>query len=94
MIYPPDCKAVGRTWKRSEIRAARRRALKPVLERLGYQLSPTGQGNYLIVGLSREIVIKQHYWVCLDDGAAGNAIDFFVRLQGKSFTEAMELLQA
>jgi len=80
------------TWKRSEIRAARLTPLKPLLERLGYRLSPTGQGNYLVLGLPTEIVIKQHYWVCLDDGSAGNAIDFLVKLQGKSFREAMELL--
>lgn len=80
------------TWKRSEIRAARQTPLKPMLERLGYRLSPTGQDNYMVEGLAGEIVIKQHYWVRLDDGAAGNAIDFLVKLHGKSFNEAMELL--
>ena len=81
------------TWKRSEIRAARQTPLKPVLERLGYRLSPTGQDNYMVLGLSEEIVVKQHYWVRLDDGSAGNAIDFLVKLRGMSFSKAMETLQ-
>jgi len=80
------------TWKRSEIRRARQRPLKPLLERLGYRLTDTGQDNYMVLGLAEEVVVKQHYWVRLDDGAAGNAIDFFVKLQGKSFSEAMDLL--
>jgi len=80
------------TWTKAEIRAARQAPLKPLLERLGYRLSPTGQDNYLVVGLPSEIVIKAHYWVCLEDGSAGNAIDFLVKIQGKSFSEAMHLL--
>ena len=80
------------TWTRSEIRAARQAPLKPLLERMGYRLSQTGNGNYLVAGLAGEVVIKQHYWVCLEDGASGNAIDFLVKLQGKSFSDAMRLL--
>lgn len=80
------------TWKRSEIRAARQRPLKPMLEALGYRLAPLRDGNYRVLGLAREIVVKDHYWVCADDGAAGNAIDFLVRLRGLSFNDAMHLL--
>jgi hypothetical protein len=32
--------------------------------------------NYAVIGHAPEIVIKDHYWVCADTGAAGNAIDF------------------
>ena len=90
------------SWTKAEIRAARQAPLKPLLERLGYRLSPTGEGNYLVVGLAGEVVIKQNYWVCLDDGSvgpapapeamSGNAIDFLVKVQGMSFREAMRLL--
>ena len=79
-------------WNRDDIRAARKRPLKPLLEALGYRLAPTGNDNFMVLGPAAEIVIKEHYWVRLDDGAAGNAIDFFVKLQGKSFNEAMQLL--
>ena len=39
-----------------------------------------------------EIIIKDHYWVCTDDGSAGNTIDFLFKIQGLSFREAMEQL--
>jgi hypothetical protein len=79
-------------WNRSDIRRARQTPLKPVLERLGYRLNATANDNYVVIGLSPDIVVKNHYWVCADTGAAGNAIDFFVRIQGVSFNEAMRLL--
>lgn len=92
MIYPPDRNAVGRTWTRSEIRRARQTPLRPLLERLGYRLSPTGQDNYMVLGLPEEVVVKNNFWVRLDDGEAGNAIDFLVKIRGMSFHRAMELL--
>jgi hypothetical protein len=79
-------------WNRSEIRRARQTPLKPVLERLGYRLNPMANDNYVIIGVSPDIVVKDHYWVCADTGDAGNAIDFFVRIKGTSFQEAMRLL--
>jgi hypothetical protein len=82
------------TWNRSEIRQARQTPLKPVLERLGHQLRATNNDNYVLVGLAPEVVIKDHYWVCADTGAAGNAIDFLVRVKGLSFNAAMKLLLA
>ena len=80
------------TWKRSEIRAARQMPLKPILEGLGYRLEPRRDENYLVVGLSEEFLVKEHYWVCTDDGSAGNTIDFLVNIQGMTFSEAMHLL--
>ena len=60
--------------------------LRPVLERLGYRLNPIANDNYVVIGLAQDIVVKDHYWVCADTGAAGNAIDFVVRLKGMPFT--------
>ena len=90
------------TWTRFEIRAARQTPLRPVLEALGYRGEPVRDGNCRIDGLPGEVIVKDHYWVRTDDGAAGpvpareamsgNAIDFFVKLRGKSFREAMRLL--
>jgi len=79
-------------WNRSDIRRARQTPLKPLLERLGYRLNPIANDNYVVIGLTHDIVVKEHYWVCADTGAAGNAIDFFVRVKGISFNEAMRLL--
>ena len=87
------------TWKRFEIRQARRTPLKPVLEDLGYELAPLRNGNYLLRRLATEIVVKDHFWVCRDEAtadcvrkAAGNAIDFLVEVQTMSFNQAMHLL--
>ena len=80
------------TWKRSDIRRARQMPLKPVLEQQGYRLEARQNGNYRILGLTTEIMVKNHYWVCPDNGAAGNSIDFFVKIEGVSFNKAMELL--
>jgi hypothetical protein len=80
------------TWSRAEIRQARQKHLKPVLEQLGYRLLPRPDNNFAIAGLPHEIIIKEHYWNCPDSGQSGNAIDFFVKIKGASFNEAMKLL--
>jgi hypothetical protein len=79
-------------WTKADIRRARQTPLKPLIEHLGYRLEPRPNGNYAICGLAPEIVVKDHYWVRPDTGDAGNAIDFFVRVKGTSFNEAMRLL--
>jgi len=80
------------TWSRLEIRQARQIHLKPVLEQLGYRLLPRQDGNYAVTRMANEIIIKEHYWTCPDSGQAGNAIDFFVKIRGVTFNEAMKLL--
>jgi len=80
------------TWTRSDIRAARQRPLKPILERMGYRLEPMPDGNYRVLGLPEEVVLKDHYWVRTGDGLAGNAIDFLVKIHGMRFAKAMRLL--
>jgi hypothetical protein len=79
-------------WQRSEIRRARHVPLKPVLDKLGYRLDQINNGNYVVRDLPQEFVIKDHYWVCTDNGSAGNSIDFLVKIRGMSFTDAMALL--
>jgi hypothetical protein len=51
--------------------------------------SQNGDETYVVIGVSPDIVVKDHYWVCAD---TGNAIYFFVRIKGTSFQEAMRLL--
>lgn len=79
-------------WTRSQIRSARQRPIKPALETLGYRLRDRSDGNSEVLGLHADIVVKNHFWVRPDDGAAGNAIDFFVAVLGMSFNDAMRLL--
>ncbi len=88
------------SWTKAEIRRARAIALRPVLEDLGYHFTELRNGNYLLHHLAAEIVVKDHFWICKDDGSAacpersrgGNAIDFLVEVQGMSFSQAVELL--
>lgn len=82
------------TWNRNEIRTARKSLLKPVLQKLGYRLEPRPNGNYRLMGTTKEIVIKDHYWICLDDDTSGNSIDFLVKVHGMTFRKAMELLRS
>ncbi len=86
------CPRTKTRWNRAQIRAARRKPLPSVCEALGYRLEPVRDGNYRIIGLTKEILVKDNYWVCTDDGSAGNAIDFLVHGLGKTFSQAMELL--
>lgn len=102
MTYPPDRKSLARTWTRAEIRRARQTPLPPVLEALGYELDPLPSGNHGVRRPAADIcpggavgcpiIVKDHYWVNPGDGAAGNAIDFLVNVQGMTFSQAMALL--
>ncbi len=80
------------TWSRTEIRRSRRMPLEPVLRRLGYRLVEQTDGNWLVVGLPGEVVIKEHYWVRTEDGTGGNAIDFLMDVEGMNFAQAMRRL--
>ena len=83
---------MSKPWQREDIRRARQTNLKPVLEALGYRLHQRTDGNQEVVGLAGDVIIKQHYWIRLHDGTAGNAIDFLVKVEGRSFNEAMRVL--
>lgn len=80
------------TWKKADIRTARQVILKPVLEALDYQLQHKGGENYKVLALPKDITIKESYWICHDDGTSGNAIDFMIQIDGKSFAQAMQIL--
>ena len=102
MTYPHERKSPSRTWTRADIRRARQTPLPPVLEALGYELAPLPNGNHGVRrpiadtcpgGASQSpIIVKDHYWVNTADGAAGNAIDFLVDVQGMTFSQAMATL--
>ena len=79
-------------WTKADIRNARQVILKPVLEALDYQLEHTIGDNYKVLGAPRDITIKAGYWICHDDGTSGNAIDFMMIIDGKSFAQTMQIL--
>jgi hypothetical protein len=79
-------------YNHTQIRQARQTELKPILEKLGYQLQPQPDDNYKIINLKKQITIKQGYWICHDDNTHGNAIDFMTKIEHKSFAQAMKIL--
>jgi hypothetical protein len=88
------------TWTKSVIREARKADLVPILLARGYRLLPAANGNYRVlpdpdhdtapVGL----VVKQNFWTWNEKHVAGNAIDFFTQIEGKTFRQAMEIILA
>lgn len=79
-------------WTREQIRDARQTPLKPLLEQRGYALTDSGAGNSKLQHPTGEIILKANFWRSPDSGEAGNAIDFFVKVERLPFAEAMRLL--
>ena len=92
-----NSQAAGRTrprsdqWNAEQIRRARRVKLPPILEERGYPLRPMTNGNFLVED-TPGLVVKEHYWVWNDRGMQGNAIDFFMIVECRSFNETMLIL--
>lgn len=78
-------------WTKPQIRQARKIELAPLLSRRGFRLRPLQNGNILIED-HPNLVIKQHYWTWPDKNMAGNTIDFFVKVEGLSFHQAMQII--
>ena len=77
--------------------------LVPLLEKRGLQLVETGGGNFLLSAFSG-LVVKDSYWrwpAAPKPGGggperdlAGNTIDFFIKVLGMSFHDAMKTITA
>ena len=76
-------------WSREQIRAARMVELAPLLRRRGLALYDRAAGNWEV----REyhgLVLKASYWRWPDRNLAGNTIDFYTKVLGASFADAMK----
>ncbi|MEO5367992.1 MAG: hypothetical protein H7831_16875 [Magnetococcus sp. WYHC-3] len=91
MTHPPRNVTSVRPWSKADIRAARMVELAPLLERRGLALRDRGAGNFE-VECYRGLVLKASYWRWPDRDMAGNAIDFYTKVLGASFTDAMREL--
>jgi hypothetical protein len=80
-------------WTKAQIRAARMVALPPLLERRGLALRDRGGGN-VAVEQYQGLLLKASYWRWPERDLAGNAIDFYVKVLGLSFNQAMRELTA
>jgi len=75
-------------WTRDQIRLARVAPLLPLLSQRGLSVVPQAAGNYLLPAYPG-LIVKDSYWRWPERDLAGNAIDFFVRVLGLSFHDAM-----
>lgn len=80
--------AVGPRWTRDQIRAARLAPLVPLLQRRGLILVQKEAGNFELPAYPG-LILKDSYWRWPERDLAGNAIDFFMRVLGISFHDAM-----
>jgi hypothetical protein len=79
------------TWGKTEIRQARQTPLAPILAQRGLQLSALPEENFRVAQYD-DLVVKRSYWRWPSHGIEGNAIDFFMLVEGKSFSQAMRIL--
>ena len=75
-------------WTREQIRAARLAPLLPLLQRRGLQLIARDAGNFTLPAYPG-LIVKDSYWRWPERNLAGNAIDFFMRVLGLTFNDAM-----
>lgn len=78
-------------WDRDQIQCARKTPLAPLLRRRGYPLRARPGENFLVED-HQDLVVKECYWVWPSHEMKGNAIDFFMLVECRSFNEAMEIL--
>jgi hypothetical protein len=83
--------APGPRWTREQIRAARLAPLAPLLQRRGLILVEREAGNYELAA-HPGLILKDSYWRWPERNQAGNAIDFFMRVLGMSFHDAMRAI--
>lgn len=75
-----------------QIRRARQANLVSYLVNKGYKLKRDGQGgNYRLVG-HQGLIIQENHFFRFGGGEKGNAIDFLVKIEGKTFSRAVEEL--
>ena len=84
---------VSTHWTREQIRSARLIPLAPLLEKRGLQLIETGGGNFQLPAFPG-LIVKEGYWRWPERALAGNAIDFFMKILGSSFHQAMKDITA
>ncbi|MBI1871372.1 MAG: hypothetical protein HYS07_09295 [Chlamydiae bacterium] len=79
------------TWSKQQIQKARKVYLAPLLAKRGFSLRKLEYDNFAIDQFPG-VVIKYNFFFHKFDRSRGNSIDFFIRIQHKSFHEAMTIL--
>ncbi|MFC1461355.1 hypothetical protein ACFLQR_02410 [Verrucomicrobiota bacterium] len=81
------------TWTKSQIRQARKIKLAPLLKKRGLQLKPLPSDNFLVAD-HYDLLVKKSYWRWPSRDIEGNAIDYFMLVEGKSFNQTMQILSS
>ena len=84
----PGGRPQGPRWTREQIRAVRLAPLVPLLQKRGLQLLELPADNFALAAYPG-LLVKHSYWRWPERHLAGNAIDFFMRVLGLSFHDAM-----
>ncbi len=79
------------TWSKAEIRKARREPLLPLLQTRGHRIRPLHDDNWRVEDFG-DLTVKDGYWVWPSHNRAGNAIDFFTAVEGRTFAQATQIL--
>jgi len=64
-----------------------------LLQKRGVQIIPREAGNFILPAYPG-LIVKDSYWRWPERNLAGNAIDFFMRVLGLSFHDAMRQITA
>ncbi len=79
-------------WTSTDIEAARRMPLVPLLLRRGYQLRDLGNGAWLMKERFPGLVVRECQWFWKEARQQGNSIDFLMYLEGRTFADVMRTL--
>jgi hypothetical protein len=95
MTYPPDAVTtaarVRTEWSRQKIRSARKADLVALLLRHEVPVQEKGGGNFELLE-HPGLIAKANYWRWPERDWQGNTIDFFVRVKGRTFAQAMDII--
>jgi len=91
MRLPHDIVATKFPWSREQIRTARMITLAPLLLKKGLTLYDRSDGNWEVMDY-HGLLLKASYWRWPDRNLSGNAIDFYTKVLGASFHDAMKEL--
>lgn len=75
-------------WTKEQIRSARMAPLLPLLQNRAIALVEKEAGNFELPAFPG-LILKDSYWRWPQRELAGNTIDFFVKVLGLSFNDAM-----
>ncbi len=78
-------------WTLDDIKRARAAMLAPILVHKGYAVLKLPNGAVLLRNF-RGLIIHGNRWTWKSEHMYGNTLDFFITVEGKTFSQAMEIL--